>query len=83
MAEETKPEVVAVEESIVKQASKLDLLIGKLVSRKLFVMILGTVLLLVDKLSSELWVGLALGYVGVQGITDMVTKWKEGKTSDG
>jgi len=54
----------------------IDTYLEKFLSRKLLVWLTTTGLLFADKLTGEEWVGISLGYIGVQGIADIVTKWK-------
>ena len=53
----------------------IDRFINKFLSKKLFVIILGTVLFCLGKLTPELWVGMTAVYIGVQGAHDMLQTW--------
>lgn len=57
----------------------IDVLSEKVLSRKLLVWIVATLFLGFGKITPDEWMGISLGYIGVQGITDMATKWKQGK----
>lgn len=67
-----------------KQAKKegvglLDVLSEKILSRKLLVWIVATGFLGFGKITPDEWAAISLGYIGVQGFTDLATKWKQGK----
>ena len=67
-----------------KKASKegvglLDMVSEKVLSRKLMVWIVATVFLGFGKITPDEWMGISLGYIGVQGVADLATKWKQGK----
>ena len=57
----------------------VDKYLGRWVSRKLAVWVVGTIAFIVGKLSGDLWVGLSLGYIGAQGAADLASMWKHGK----
>ena len=46
--------------------------LGKYISRKFLVFVIATILLLVGKLSEQVWLYLALAYMGVEGILDLI-----------
>lgn len=54
----------------------LDIVTEKLVSRKLLVWIISSTFLCLGKISADEWVAISLGYVGIEGIADIATKWK-------
>ena len=54
----------------------VDVLSGKILSRKLMVWIVATVFLGFGKITPDEWMGISLGYIGVQGVADMAAKWK-------
>lgn len=54
----------------------LDVYLEKVISRKLLVWLTSTGFLISDMITSEQWVAIALGYVGIQGFADLATKWK-------
>lgn len=56
--------------------SFLDSNLERFMSRKLLVWLTTTALLLADKVNGDQWIAIALGYIGVQGIADIATKWK-------
>jgi len=50
----------------------LNLLLDKVISRKLSVLIVATYLLFHDKLSDNFWTYIAVTYMGVQGAIDIL-----------
>ena len=58
----------------------IDKAVAKIVSRKFTVFILSTLFLYFDKLSGDQWVAVSLGYIGIQGVADIATRWKHGGT---
>ena len=56
----------------------IDKAVAKIVSRKFTVFILSTLFLCFDKLSGDQWVAVSLGYIGIQGVADIATRWKHG-----
>jgi hypothetical protein len=56
----------------------LDIVQQKLTSRKLLIMIVSTILIGFGKISGDEWTAIALGYVGVEGLADIATRWKFG-----
>jgi len=46
--------------------------LGKYISRKFLVFVIATILLLAGKLSEQVWLYLALAYMGVEGILDFI-----------
>ena len=54
----------------------LDVYLEKVISRKLLVWLTSTGFLIGGMITSEQWVAIALGYVGIQGFADLATKWK-------
>ena len=54
----------------------LDVVSEKAVSRKLLVWIVSTTMLALGKITSEDWISISLGYIGIQGVADLATKWK-------
>lgn len=64
-----------------KQAEKegvglIDVLSEKVLSRKLLVWITASVFLGFGKITPEEWMGISLGYIGVQGVADLAAKWR-------
>ena len=59
----------------------VDKFFTKFMSRKLMVWLTATGLMLTETvpLRSEDWVAISLAYIGIQGLTDMATKWRHGK----
>lgn len=54
----------------------LDKYTEKFVSRKFLVFIIATVGWTAGILSEDNWAALSLGYVGIQGFTDLAVVWK-------
>jgi hypothetical protein len=54
----------------------IDVLSEKVLSRKLLVWITASVFLGFSKITPEEWMGISLGYIGVQGVADLATKWR-------
>ena len=60
----------------------LDRVLEKVISRKLFVFIVATNLLLLADLSSDVWGMIAVVYIGGQATVDFAKEWKHGKHVD-
>ena len=56
----------------------IDIVSEKIMSRKLFVWVVASCMLAADKLQSDDWVAVSLGYIGIQGVADLAAKWKRG-----
>lgn len=54
----------------------LDIITEKLISRKLLVWIVSSSFLAFGKISPDEWAAISLGYIGIEGIADIATKWK-------
>lgn len=54
----------------------IDVLSEKVLSRKLLVWIVATVFLGFSKITPDEWMGISLGYIGIQGVADLAAKWK-------
>lgn len=54
----------------------VDVLSEKVLSRKLLVWIVATVFLGFGKITPDEWMGISLGYIGIQGVADLAAKWK-------
>lgn len=70
------------EERKKKDGSRLgvvDLITEKVLSRKLLVWIVSTVLLAKGMITPDEWSGITLGYIGLEGVADIVTKYKAAK----
>ncbi|MBO66900.1 MAG: hypothetical protein CL398_01190 [Acidiferrobacteraceae bacterium] len=65
--------------AVVDKRGKLDLLLGKVTSRKLLVWVTCTVLLFLGEVSPAVWETLSLAYVGTQAFVDAAVSWKHGK----
>ena len=59
----------------------LDKVRSKVISRKFLVWVTATVSLCIGVLASEHWVAISLGYIGIEGIGDIVTRFVSGRTS--
>ena len=84
LKEEVQEEVKDLDKRMVEERQKtdgsrlgiVDLVSEKIVSRKLLVWIVSTVLLATAKISPDEWTAISLGYVGIEGFADMAAKWK-------
>ena len=56
----------------------IDIITAKAISRKLLVWIVATVFMGLGKITPDEWTAISLGYVGVEGFSDIATKWKHG-----
>ena len=56
----------------------IDSALSKVVSRKFTVFSLATLFLYLGQVSGDQWVAVALGYIGIQGVADIATRWKHG-----
>jgi hypothetical protein len=56
----------------------VDQALSKVVSRKFTVFALSTLFLYLGQLNGDQWVAISLGYIGIQGIADIASKWKHG-----
>ena len=59
-----------------KGTGLVDVLSEKLLSRKLMVWIVATIFLGFGKINPDEWMSISLGYIGIQGVTELATKWK-------
>lgn len=69
------------EETIIEEAKRegvgvIDVISEKILSRKLMVWIVATVFLGFGKVTPDEWMSISLGYIGMQGVADLATKWK-------
>ena len=69
------------EETIIEEAKRegvgvIDVISEKVLSRKLMVWIVATVFLGFGKITPDEWMSISLGYIGMQGVADLATKWK-------
>jgi hypothetical protein len=56
----------------------LDIITAKAISRKLLVWTVATVFMAWGKITPDEWTAISLGYVGVEGFSDIALKWKHG-----
>lgn len=56
---------------------EIDIILNKLISRKLLVFLIACAGLFIGNLTSQDWVIIATAYIGIQGFTDIVNKLKE------
>jgi len=58
----------------------LDLVLNKLLSRKLMVWMTATAFMLMPStpLQSSDWVAISLAYIGLEGLADIATRWRHG-----
>ena len=59
-----------------QQLGKIDILLNKLISRKLLVWLASIPLLYLGKLSDANWVTISMVYIGAQAAVDIVEKLK-------
>lgn len=69
------PILVNHEEDIVKKPVA-DYLVEKLFSRKLLVWVVATYCLFTGHISSDFWVNISSAYIGIEGLTDLLVKYK-------
>ena len=53
-----------------------DIITQKLISRKLLVWIVSSFFLAFNKITPEEWAAISLGYVGIEGFSDIAIKWR-------
>jgi hypothetical protein len=56
----------------------IDIITAKAISRKLLVWTVATVFMALGKITPDEWTAISLGYVGVEGFSDIALKWKHG-----
>jgi hypothetical protein len=54
----------------------IDVLSEKVLSRKLLVWIVATVFVGFGKITPDEWMSISLGYIGIQVVADLASKWK-------
>ena len=54
----------------------LDKGLGKFVSRKLLVFIISTIFFCLTMIPVDTWAMITVGYVGIQGFSDIVKMWR-------
>ena len=64
--------------NLVNKVGVLDIILSKAISRKLFVFLVATGLLVWADLDPDTWGLIAMIYVGGQSVIDMVKVWKNG-----
>ena len=60
----------------------LDKVRSKVISRKFLVWVTATVSLCIGVLASEHWVAISLGYIGIEGLADIATRFMAGRASE-
>jgi hypothetical protein len=86
--EEVKTETKEEEQKIVNVAEQVvdeswtDYILDKILSRKLLVFIVATILLIFGKLDNTSWVLISSIYVGSQSIIEVISNWKNKKESE-
>lgn len=55
---------------------EIDIILNKLISRKLLVFLIACIGLFIGNLTSQDWVIIATAYMSIQGFTDIVNKLK-------
>ena len=84
MAKKKEPSVLQDVEKEIKDEMRedandrgfFDIITEKLVSRKLLVWIVSSSFLALGKITPDEWAAISLGYIGIEGIADIATKWK-------
>jgi hypothetical protein len=71
----TMPEIKSEE----TKSGCLDIIKEKLLSRKLLAFGVASYLFSVGQLTEQSWMVITIGYMGIQGMGDMVKLWKEQK----
>ena len=56
----------------------IDKTLAKVVSRKFTVFALSTFFLYLGMVDGDQWTAISLGYIGIEGIADIATRWKHG-----
>jgi len=59
----------------------LDKIVGRIISRKFFVFLTATALMVWSTLDPDTWGMIAMIYIGGQTVIDAAISWKHGKTS--
>ena len=63
----------------VAQIPFIDMVLGKAISKKLTVFLIGTIFLYLSKLDSEQWVNLAMVYISGQSVIDTMIQLRKPK----
>jgi hypothetical protein len=58
----------------------LDVLLGKISSRKFAVWLTGTVALFMGSVDADAWVAISLAYIGSAALVDIAAVWKHGSS---
>lgn len=56
---------------------EVDIILNKMISRKLLVFLIACAGLFLGNIPSKDWIIIATAYIGVQGFTDIINKFKE------
>ena len=61
---------------------KVDRILNKILSRKLMVWLTATSFMFLDvvPIASSDWVAISLAYIGLEGLADIASRWRHGKT---
>ena len=59
----------------------LDRIVGRIISRKFFVFLTATALMIWSTLDTDTWGMIAMIYIGGQTVIDAAISWKHGKES--
>lgn len=78
---EEEKKVVNIVEQVVEE-SWTDYILEKALSRKLFVFIVATILLILGKLEDVSWVLISSVYIGSQSVIEIISNWKNKKESE-
>lgn len=60
------------------KSSKIDNFVNRWVSKKLFVFLISTTLLVLNYITADQWLWMAVGYIGAQGSHDLLINFKHG-----
>ena len=62
----------------VSKPGRIDQFLAKWTSRKLLVLAVATAFVPFAIITGDQWTALALGYIGIEGVADIATRWKHG-----
>jgi len=60
------------------KSGRIDQFLAKWTSRKLLVLAVATGFVPFAIITGDQWTALALGYIGIEGVADIATRWKHG-----
>ena len=65
----------AIANEVQEDTSWMDIILEKVISRKLLVWLAATGFLIYSKIDGDQWIALSLAYIGLQGAADIVTNY--------